>query len=264
MTAEPRPAESTPQAAHAYRAYSRFEDVLVIAEKHGAASSLAWALWSKAILWANLRETDGRIGQADLVQLMPDVALGRYPGLTVLDVAAELVRRQLFDPDGDGWVVHDFLIHNRSKEQRAEAREMRHAAARKGGAISVDGRPRDALGRLLASPTSPSPDSGNGIANVTVRALGHGPSNMPGDVPSNMDGESWELPEGWDEAWEPFLEVWRERGLNYLPSEAQRRALWTLIDARPNDAIRWLHQAPKGVRVFEMVAYLLNQAKAAR
>ncbi len=70
-------------------------------------------------------------------------------------------------------------------------------------------------------------------------------------------------PDGWHESWGPFLAEWRRR-FPTLPTDRQRESLWEVVDARPEDAGRWLASAPEGTRPYEAVAYVLRRWRALR
>lgn len=81
------------------------------------------ALYWLAISWCNDRLTDGRVPVGTVRILGGELA-----------EAEELVRVNLWEKDGNGYRVHDFLDFNQSKEQVIRMREQRALAGAAGAA----------------------------------------------------------------------------------------------------------------------------------
>ncbi len=64
---------------------------------------------------------------------------------------------------------------------------------------------------------------------------------------------------GWGPSWQPLSEAWYGRGFRKPPTEKQRELLWPIVDARPNDAAKWLRSAPPGSAPFEAVKYVIGK-----
>jgi hypothetical protein len=68
--------------------------------------------------------------------------------------------------------------------------------------------------------------------------------------------------------WAEFKAAWLERGLRHPPSGAaddetsQRAMLWEILEARPNDLVRWIREAPKKAAAADVVGYALARWKA--
>lgn len=84
-------------------------------------------LWTLAISWSNRRLTDGLV-PLDRIRL-----LGGTPAL-----ADRLVAAGLFDRHPDGYVVHDFLAFNESREQIEARRESDRKRKRKPNGVHPD------------------------------------------------------------------------------------------------------------------------------
>ena len=104
-------------------AWAKIDDKFPEHEKVVGLSNAAFRLHVSAICYASRNETDGRISQAAAKALHG-----------VASRTGELVEAGLWERNGVGWKIHDFLQYNPSHEQlekkRAEARE-RIAKARR-------------------------------------------------------------------------------------------------------------------------------------
>lgn len=90
-------------------------------------SPAAWTLWLHGLTYCSRNLTDGHI---------PAVMLPRLSSIqTPKKAAQELTQAGLWHETSDGWEVHDYTEHQRSKAdietERAAARERR-SRARKG------------------------------------------------------------------------------------------------------------------------------------
>lgn len=110
----------------------RLDDAMTEHPKCVGLSPFAWTLWVHALCYSSRNLTDGHIPQAMLSRLS---AL-REPE----PAAAELVDAGLWRVEKDGgWVIHDYLSHQRSRSQVQEdrdaaARRQREARERRNGA----------------------------------------------------------------------------------------------------------------------------------
>jgi hypothetical protein len=102
-----------------------------------AAGARAELLYVRLLAYAAYRETDGVIPAG-----VPDVLFGVDPfgdagspgEPTVADLMDRLVKVGLLDKTyRTGWVIHDYLEHQQSKQELAELRSKRQAAGRQGG-----------------------------------------------------------------------------------------------------------------------------------
>lgn len=126
----------------------RKDDQMPINRKVAALSDAAYRLDDEAICWASRNTTDGRI---------PADEFGEISKRATPKNAAELVRRNRWhrasdppcpsaycaDPGPDGWVIHDYLEYNPSRDQvladrKAKAdRQARWRDKRRNGSAST-------------------------------------------------------------------------------------------------------------------------------
>ena len=92
-----------------------------VAELHEDHRKGAIALFWLAISWCNDRLTDGRVPRGTVRILGGEIA-----------EADELVRVGLWEPDGSGYRIHDFLDFNKSKAQVEQERVQRSLAGQAG------------------------------------------------------------------------------------------------------------------------------------
>lgn len=142
--------------------WGRFDDQYPRHRKIRPLSDAAFRLDVSGVLWSAAESTDGVIPADDL----PAVSDVKRPR----PAAAELVKRGRWHTAGhtcptcpqppDGWVIHDFLDYNRSREQGEKLREIRAEAGRRGGQKSGYARSRaKQTGKQLASPADGVPDT---------------------------------------------------------------------------------------------------------
>lgn len=173
----------------------RKDDQMPINRKVSALSDAAYRLDDEAICWASRNLTDGVIAADDLE------GVGKRP---TLKIAAELVRRGRWHsagyecpsehcpkPGPDGWVIHDYLEYNPTKEQvikdrtaKAE-RQKRWREAKTGKHGSRDASTatspepshdasQDAQVTPTPLPPRPAPKEGGGGAPQRLPAAGGG------------------------------------------------------------------------------------------
>lgn len=147
----------------------RFDDQFPIHRKVEVLSDRAFRLHVRAIFWCARNLTDGFVHRREL-----SVVAGRMrgPGKCV----AELVASGLWIEQQDGWIIHDYLDYQPSRERVLATRDARTQAGRKGGVASGNtrrGRSKeaskpeansfDSASRLLEHPSRPVPS----IADVS-------------------------------------------------------------------------------------------------
>lgn len=113
--------------------------------RHGPLFAEAVALYWLAISWCNDYGTDGRVTPVDVAMLGCDP-----------DAISELVRVGLWDVDGNGYVVHDFLKFNKSAAQVAEDKARYADLAARGVAARTTATVSDTVD-LPANPVSRTP-----------------------------------------------------------------------------------------------------------
>lgn len=111
----------------------RFDDQFTIHRKVDGLSSDAFRLHVYAVFWCVRNLTDGFIPEEDL-----DIVCARVRTPTKL--VAELVRRKLWEKADGGWLIHDFLTYQFSKDRVLADREKKAEAGRKGGLKSGESR----------------------------------------------------------------------------------------------------------------------------
>lgn len=139
------------------------------------------ALFWLAVSWSNDQGTDGRVTGTGLRQLDG-----------TREEAEELVRVGLWDRDGSGYQIHNFLDFNKSSEQVAQDRAQRSAAGAAGaakrwsdsessstpnsdslhGEHGGDPNEMDAPYPVSRTPVipSPAPDARDGLPHITDEA----------------------------------------------------------------------------------------------
>lgn len=86
-------------------------------------------MWCMSIAYCSSQNTDGRIDW-HMARM-----LGFLAGADDLEQSIDrLVGARLWDADGDGWMVHDYLDFNFTAAERRDLSEQRSAAGRRGGA----------------------------------------------------------------------------------------------------------------------------------
>jgi hypothetical protein len=171
----------------------------------------AVGLWTLSISWSNRRLTDGFI-PTDRV-----FALGATTAL-----AETLVAAGLFDRVDDGYLIHDFLTFNDSREQVEARREADRNRKRKAAGLQPEASPetrrtpeprapaRDRAGRVPPAaarpgPTDSSPDLGtpksppSGDDDGNPRAKGTNPranGTSPRQLAAAAEAQAGELAKG--------------------------------------------------------------------
>lgn len=133
----------------------RFDDQFPLHRKVKGLSDAAFRLHAEAIFWCARNLTDGFVPTEDI----SDVASARRPHKSI----PELVRRDMWASNGDGWQIHDYLDFQPSKmkvehERKAKAeRQARWMAKRKPRDAS-----RDATTDTSRDAAPPRPEKGGG------------------------------------------------------------------------------------------------------
>ena len=120
-------------------------------------------LWTLAISWCNRRLTDGFV-PSDRIRL-----LGGTPAL-----ADRLVASGLFERHPEGYVVHDFLTFNESREQVEARRDADRKRKRR-----PNGHDPDDQSGSARMPRGKRPDSGGSPAGVHPETDGSPDGNQP-------------------------------------------------------------------------------------
>lgn len=178
------------------------------------------ALFWLAISWCNDRLTDGRVPRGTVRILGGDEA-----------EAEELVRVGLWERDGRGYLVHDFLDFNKSKRQVEEERVQRALAGRAGAAARW--HPANDL------PDGPANEVPSGAANEM-----HGGSDAPvtrnpspvtplpaPDARMADDNDPWRADE-----WSALTWL-SNHGCDVRPGNGYHRALVTMVQSHGINAV---------------------------
>lgn len=107
--------------------WARFDDDYPNHRKIRPLSDAAFRLHTSAICWCNKNLTDGIITPADL----PYVSDVKNPAKAV----PQLVAQKLWEPTGNGWIVHDYHQFNPTAEYVLAERQKKSAAGKKGAHV---------------------------------------------------------------------------------------------------------------------------------
>jgi len=120
--------------------WARLDDLLPVHPKVRALTDAAFRLYICAICWSNQHLTDGHVPASQL-RYLSDV---RRPQ----QCAEQLAAAGLWEQNGDGWVIHDYLDYQASADkvrQEREAKRQRQERWKANRAITADASP-DASG----------------------------------------------------------------------------------------------------------------------
>ncbi len=104
-------------------------DAVLELDEHGGLAAMG--LWALVLSSVSGQLTDGVISRRVVRRLAPEHGEA---------LAAVLVSNGLWDVEGDGWVMHDYLDCNESRAKVLSRREARVAAGRRGGRASGETR----------------------------------------------------------------------------------------------------------------------------
>jgi hypothetical protein len=109
----------------------KVEDVMTEHPKCVGLTPFAWTLWLHAMSYCSRNLTDGHIPQAMLPRLCAIKDADK--------AAAELVDAGMWHVTEDGWAVHDYLDHQRSRADVQADRADAAARKRRSRAMSRNG-----------------------------------------------------------------------------------------------------------------------------
>lgn len=151
----------------------RFDDQFPIHRKIAPLDDATYRLLSEAVFWCSRNHTDGRIAAEELSTLSPRATKPRVANLVRRgswhEAGFECPSDKCPQPGADGWVIHDYLEYQPTKEKvkaelAAKAERTRQWRERKAGKKPPGDVPGDAsrdtsLGtsRDASSDASPSP-----------------------------------------------------------------------------------------------------------
>jgi hypothetical protein len=163
--------------------YVRLDDQIASHRKVLKAGGEAAWLWACAIAYCNRQLSDGAVP----VEALSTLGNFRTP---VKKLAATLVSVGLFEPDGDGYRVHDYLQHNPDKATVLQ--RMRDAADRKASYRAGKGQtpPRpNGDGHVPVGHARPSTRDAN-EAGASSRATRTNSPPTPLPIPTDSESES--------------------------------------------------------------------------
>jgi hypothetical protein len=115
--------------------------------------------------------------------------------------------------------------------------------------------------------TEPSPTATRYSTGVSVGSKGspkrlNTPRATTGEpLLTKVQLEAWK---SFDREWDDFKEAWLGRGFLFPPfgepdddDTSQRGLLWSILDARPKDLVRWVREAP-GSTANEVIGYIIG------
>src|SRR6266702_6343147 len=149
--------------------WARLDDMLPVHPKVRALSDPAFRLYICGICWSNANLTDGHVPGGQL-RYLSDV---RRP----VQCAEQLVNAGLWDLNGDGWRIHDYLDYQPSADkvrQEREAKKQRQdrwRANRDTSKETSQDASRDAPPKPIPNPSHPIPSpDGSVVTNPADRS----------------------------------------------------------------------------------------------
>jgi hypothetical protein len=115
------------------------------------AGPAAYGYFQAAKCYCSRYLTDGFIPVGDLSIVLPGVTFRQAMALVI-----RLVDCGLFDKKDDGWLVHDYLDYNPSREQVLERRDERAAAGRLGGLAKAKAGAKQQVRRSYPTGSAPA------------------------------------------------------------------------------------------------------------
>ncbi len=108
--------------------YARLDDGLDGHPKVRKAGWEAFGVWCAAIVHSSAKLLDGHIDAEWFEERLPNRRKRD-------DVLARLVEQRMLEPNGDGYIIHDYHDHNPSRQEVVERRDR--AAKKKAGQRSM-------------------------------------------------------------------------------------------------------------------------------
>lgn len=87
-------------------------------------SHLAWRVYVSSFAWCREHGNSGQVPPGALLVLVPGESKRK-----LLAAASELIDAGLWEQNGSGWVVHDYLVHQDGPEKIAANRAKASTAA---------------------------------------------------------------------------------------------------------------------------------------
>lgn len=127
-------------------AWVKLDDSMPMHPKLLAAGVEAFALDVAGLAYCNRYRTDGKVAAVSLPAVLPSL---KNPE----SVAARLVDVGRWETTEDGWLIHDYLEYQPSKDHLADLSEKRATAGRSGGLASGEARAK----QVASTETNPVP-----------------------------------------------------------------------------------------------------------
>jgi len=156
----------------------------------GSYSPLMTALQVRALCYASRFLTNGKLPRSVVPLFTADfeaiqVQTGETEFVTLADHASEvdwaslMVKAGLWEPDREGWVIHDYLTYNLSRDEVLARREQQRAAGQRGGKTRSERARRSAQGTFAPDDT---PDDSPGkrlVESYQTKTRPRSPSPSP-------------------------------------------------------------------------------------
>lgn len=119
--------------------WSKFDDQFYLNPKNACIDRDAQDLYMAAIIYCNGQLTDGFVPNGVLVMLCAwaKIPLDSNPQAIAQAIASRLVEHNFFEIADNGYMIHDFLDWNMSREEAIALKSARTEAGRRGGMASV-------------------------------------------------------------------------------------------------------------------------------
>ena len=147
-------------------------------------SSDAFRVSVCGLLYAQQHLTDGKV---------PPAAIKTFGASSPTKAAGELVKAGLWDKTDDGWAIHDYLEHQRSKADVADLSEKRRKAGAKGGKPKAN--------RQQVAKQNGSPLPADHRSQITHQSVVHTGDPNPGSARDAPESCSQPVDEFPDLAW---------------------------------------------------------------
>lgn len=214
----------------------------------------------RAERWADL--TDAQYRTLDLLHLhaVEQLPRGFYRSLAVAqaflpplltDQVPGLIDLGLVTVQDDGRLYLVGWTEDQEGDWQVVERVRRHRAVQRGSDPVTPTTVTGVTPTTVITPGTPAMHRAGGIGHVA----GDGPVTPRPVTPTTWDDFT-------DPAWGPFREAWTARGLHLPPTDAQRKALWPVVDAQPNAVGTWVREARQGAKASEVVGHVLTRWRA--
>lgn len=165
--------------------YLLIDDGMAENQKVVGLSDKAFRLWITGLVYCARNLTDGAISELALRFVGANSQIDRPK-----TVAKQLVSAGLWEPNGDGWMIHDYLEYNPSRAEIAERRELARERKRRQRNKGHGGTSRG-TGRVSHAHQDPP----KGVSKETPR--GSSPNGLPQVTRDKALAEAEQLAATW-------------------------------------------------------------------